>query len=704
MKRPSTTLRLPTVETCPHRRLVARADEPNAATCQLVSALVGSDEATLAGVEERVCTACCESFPPTVDQLNPVVASLVFRAASQVLRVGGLPACDVQRAAALRSRVEAELDLAQPAEARLTPALSMESCRYFVREPAAAAGVQAAAAGHAGRAYLCLHPQHGSTSPDRCRGCRDWCSTQPVSRLLALDELVPPPPRRNGATVRRWAVGVTTSPRRQTTLGWCLDSLVRAGWTEAHLFLDGTTRVPDEYGHWPVTWRARKVGPWPAYYQALTELLLQSPQADAYLILQDDAFLHDRHNLREYLERVLWPGDRPAIVSPYYSGTAAHVGWQRQTGSWIWGAVSFLFPRDVARALADDPGVCQSRWTSGEHRRPIDVILGEWALLRGVEMWFPYPSLVQHVGNTSTIHRDSPNLGPRRAKWFTGSLEVPFAVEESLDDFPEAWFPCAEGTQSEYQRTVAAGLRRMRSSSVAICGLCRDVRHFLPRTAARIERLGRMFGEYQVVLFENDSGDATLEYLKDWARANPRVRILDEPLGIPRFPGTRSPARAAHLARCRNRYREHVLRHCREAEFVIVLDTDLAGGWSYDGIAHTFGCEAWDFVGSYGLLERPDARPGEFPFLQFDTWALRAEPRFRRDSPEDPAQWVLRRGAPLLPVRSCFGGLGVYRMECFRQGEYAGPDCEHVELHEALRRAGLDRLYLNPNQIVLYTP
>jgi hypothetical protein len=61
-----------------------------------------------------------------------------------------------------------------------------------------------------------------------------------------------------------------------------------------------------------------------------------------------------------------------------------------------------------------------------------------------------------------------------------------------------------------------------------------------------------------------------------------------------------------------------------------------------------------------------------------------------------------RRGVPLQPVWSCFGGLGVYRMECLRAAEYSGEDCEHVYLHRKLRQAGFTRLFLNPSQITLY--
>ena len=82
----------------------------------------------------------------------------------------------------------------------------------------------------------------------------------------------------------------------------CLDGLIRAGWHNPRLFLDGSAIVPPRYGHLPTTWREDCVGAFPAWYMALNELVLQQPNADAYLVLQDDVALYDRESLREYLE------------------------------------------------------------------------------------------------------------------------------------------------------------------------------------------------------------------------------------------------------------------------------------------------------------------------------------------------------------------------------------------------------------------
>jgi hypothetical protein len=136
----------------------------------------------------------------------------------------------------------------------------------------------------------------------------------------------------------------------------------------------------------------------------------------------------------------------------------------------------------------------------------------------------------------------------------------------------------------------------------------------------------------------------------------------------------------------------------------LVIDSNLAGGWSYDGVAHTFGGDGWDFVGSYGLTGVGAAWDGGPEFLHHDPRAFRSDARGPSRG-AGPDGLRLRRGGALLAVSSCFGGLGIYRMACLLACSYEdGGGCEHRGFHDRLRRAGLGRLFLNPSQIVLHSP
>jgi hypothetical protein len=133
-----------------------------------------------------------------------------------------------------------------------------------------------------------------------------------------------------------------------------------------------------------------------------------------------------------------------------------------------------------------------------------------------------------------------------------------------------------------------------------------------------------------------------------------------------------------------------------------VLDTDMPKGFSYQGLANTFGHDDWDVVGSNGILVPPEGKPPPDPVF-FDAWAFRAV----GDATAQPFEIINRlqfhRGEALLPVWSCFGGLAVYRMPCaLGNACYGGDDCEHVVFHQQLRQCGLARQFLNPSQIVFY--
>ena len=109
---------LPTVATCRWRTVGDRAS----AECGLVTSLIGAASSPLSTVVEETCRACCNSFPPSPTKLNPVVASLVYLAASQILDAGGTLDCTPDQAAQLKKRAEHSLELIFPDQFSLTPA------------------------------------------------------------------------------------------------------------------------------------------------------------------------------------------------------------------------------------------------------------------------------------------------------------------------------------------------------------------------------------------------------------------------------------------------------------------------------------------------------------------------------------------------------------------------------------------------------
>ncbi len=276
-------------------------------------------------------------------------------------------------------------------------------------------------------------------------------------------------------------------------------------------------------------------------------------------------------------------------------------------------------------------------------------------------------------------------------------------MDTVLTEFPESKFACEPEFREDYERRVDRGRERMRAGRAVFCGLARDVRESLPSVSARIERAGAMFADYRVVIYENDSRDGTLGYLWAWQQENSRVSVLSELLENPRWGQVRDAARMVQMADCRNRYLAYVIDQFADFDYVVILDTDLPAGFSYDGLANSCGYDDWDVMGANGMLFHSYGGFTRKPVF-FDAWAFRGEGDMEARDFDAVNRLVFRRGDQPVRVWSCFGGLAVYRMEGLRSGaHYGGDDCEHVVLHRQLRERGFDRQFINPSQIVLYS-
>ncbi|HMC90062.1 MAG TPA: glycosyltransferase family A protein, partial [Gemmataceae bacterium] len=303
-----------TVEECPHRHSVRRKGGTEKACCRVLQEVSGIKEPSWCSVRRDACTACCASFLPSAEEINPVVASLLFDITSRVCSRGGVPGCNTGKAEELRFWAEQALELEPaPSDPPVRPRRSTEPCSHL--GPVIGGDSQSSRTGlEQVRVFACRHPNHGRTTEEECRRCRDW-STGAAAVAVPLREVLPSPAPRKQPRIGQWSVGVTTAPRAQPTLGLCLDSLFRAGWESARLFMDGEVAVPERHASLPMTRHESKLGAWPNYYLALIELLMRQPQADAYLLVQDDVIFYDREDLRAYLEHALWPSRMPGAVS-----------------------------------------------------------------------------------------------------------------------------------------------------------------------------------------------------------------------------------------------------------------------------------------------------------------------------------------------------------------------------------------------------
>jgi hypothetical protein len=114
---------LPTTDLCRFRRDVSHMADGEQAVCGLIEGLIPGADAELCRVHRSVCDACCRTFPPSSDLLNPVVASVMYDIANQVLAEGGDCQAGAEPIRQIKLLAERALDTICTQETSLIPGL-----------------------------------------------------------------------------------------------------------------------------------------------------------------------------------------------------------------------------------------------------------------------------------------------------------------------------------------------------------------------------------------------------------------------------------------------------------------------------------------------------------------------------------------------------------------------------------------------------
>jgi hypothetical protein len=269
--------------------------------------------------------------------------------------------------------------------------------------------------------------------------------------------------------------------------------------------------------------------------------------------------------------------------------------------------------------------------------------------------------------------------------------------------FPERAFTARPARAGAYAAAVARGRDLAKKRSLTVVTMLRDRLDLALLLRARLEALLSLFGSGRVLVLCEDSTDGTERVLGDWARARPGV--------VTSVPAPQLRAEVGgfrRMAQLRN-----ALFDAAEAEacdLVAVLDGDLEGPFSLDGVLHTVDLlartEGPDAAAAFGINNWAGL-PLLLPFLgygYYDPIAFRERDwrRAHSDAAIRARLLGLRRGDEPLPVKSAFAGLALYRAQAIRGLRYDEQldDCEHVGLHRALAARGR-RLVLNPSLMLL---
>jgi hypothetical protein len=227
------------------------------------------------------------------------------------------------------------------------------------------------------------------------------------------------------------------------------------------------------------------------------------------------------------------------------------------------------------------------------------------------------------------------------------------------------------------------------SQKVVICGVCRNIEKELPFSKTIIERIGTLFSDYRVVIYENNSNDSTSHLLKSWSQQNPKIFVKSENLTdqqLKEFVLNISEEgqffRPELIARARNEVLDIALsKDYEDFPYLIWIDMDFVKHPDYEAFINIFQSQKkWDAVFSYGI--DPDRR--YWDWYAYRSLNLPFGPEmlgmkwYRLDESREK-DLVIVPNKPWIPVYSAFGGCGIYKKSSIAGCRYSGTVTKDME-------------------------
>jgi hypothetical protein len=250
----------------------------------------------------------------------------------------------------------------------------------------------------------------------------------------------------------KFAVGVLAAPRPIETVGKTVASLIAAGFEQPVCFfepghystqvenkitrptrignlLPGLTPSPDG-----------RFGNFQNCLQSLADLISMQPNADAFIIVEDDALLC--RQVAGFLEKSLWPSCDCGMVSLYHPALRSYSEgegvYRKVVRDGVVGALAMVFHPSVARMILSNTRMVsefkgskyQQHGVDPWVRNACDFWVGNSIRQAGYSVWSIQPSLVTHhcpvervdLGNSTFGVGGGRHFGPRQAKGFIGEL------------------------------------------------------------------------------------------------------------------------------------------------------------------------------------------------------------------------------------------------------------------------------------------
>lgn len=257
---------------------------------------------------------------------------------------------------------------------------------------------------------------------------------------------------------------------------------------------------------------------------------------------------------------------------------------------------------------------------------------------------------------------------------------------------------------------IQIGQEEIANSRVVFAGLVRNKEDRVPYIQKRLEALGKPFKDYRILIVENDSEDQTREKLLEWQQRNPKVTILGCGENVEKCHlkleatkvKTHSVKRIQKMAHLRNIYIDYINEHFRDWDYLVVNDLDLLADLSDKGWKSTFGNlrqdQSLSAVSAYGYYDLWFKKTfyDDFAFVPIGSSIehpnVQATP-FRIKEKIQMERYLLETKKELVPVKSAFSGLTVYRLSHIPENaryDYCRSEsmnaCEHSYFNQHLQK------------------
>ena len=245
------------------------------------------------------------------------------------------------------------------------------------------------------------------------------------------------------------------------------------------------------------------------------------------------------------------------------------------------------------------------------------------------------------------------------------------------------------------------------SKSILVTGIARDVARILPKEISRIEK--KMNGVFELVNFlviESDSKDNTKKVLEDIK--NEKNNFNYKSLGIIE---STLPNRIQRLAFCRNIYVKEIRENklYKDVDFIAIVDFDIKNNrLKLNQLKKLISECSWSaiFANQTGLYYdiyalRKKGWVDNDCFTEYRKFSISMSTQDAKERAIWSKMKKIKKGSPLIPVDSAFGGLGIYRKNVFMNFDYSLlpkrlHESEHVSLHKKITDSnGL--LFIAPN-------